>query len=276
MPPPASLVPSPGSFEIRVEPRLALEGPSLSPRRRGVPRLRISLTSALIVAGLAVLAQRSSEMAENRVEEPSAGPQPAAPPSPWQTIPGPMAVYELEGPEWNRLGLAYEARRHEMGAREDTLLLGRFASEAAHLRLAITRGARAEAARSLFVDLARRAAAAGMAVTRVAQSAPAATKLGPVEAAEIVLGSSAPRSCLGFRFIHADLAFRLDGWLCGAGGQAPDAEQLACTLDRLSPIEATDDPSLRALFARARARAGAPRACLPGGGTPSPKTAGRT
>lgn len=260
--PPANLAPSPESFEIRVEPRLGPGGTRLSQRRRGVPWLRISLTSAVMVAGLAILAQRSAEIAEEAVETPSAAAPPAAAPSPWQPIPGPAALYGLEGPEWNRLGLTYEARRHETGAREDTLVLGRIEGETAHLRLAVTRGARATVAQSLFVDLARRAASAGMGVTRAAQSAPATTKFGAVEVADIVLASSAARSCLGYRLVHADLAFRLDGWLCGAGGQAPDTELLGCVLDRLTLIEAPEDPSLRLLFARARTRlGGASRSC---------------
>src|SRR6185436_6502652 len=71
---------------------------------------------------------------------------------------------------------------------EDKLVYGVFEADEPYLRLAVFRGPdEAGAPRSFFIDLARRAGEAGLGVIRTARPATMATKLGTLEAAEIVL-----------------------------------------------------------------------------------------
>jgi hypothetical protein len=171
-----------------------------------------------------------------------------APPLIWQPLPQAQPLYALEGPA----GIgpqAQAARGHAGGGREDTLALGGPGAPL-QFRLSVTRGVADGAPSSFYVDLVRRAAEAGLPVERSAPPRPLATKFGTAEAARATLGGLA---CLGIRFRHPDLAFRLHGWLCGSEALAVDESHLACLLDGLVPAAGGEDPAMRVLFTQADA-----------------------
>jgi len=181
----------------------------------------------------------------------------SAPPPIWMPIPRPLPIFGIDAPALKSLPFAFTARRDAAGAREDTLTFGWFEHHAEpHLRVILHRAP--HAARpdgSLFLELARRASgAAGLAVTRSTPSEGLATKFGTIEVTEVTLSEVGERGCLGFRFAHQEVGFRLAGWLCPAKGQALDRHHLACTLDGLSLIEAGNDEQLKVLFAEAQGR----------------------
>ncbi len=177
-----------------------------------------------------------------------------APPAEWIPIARPAFLFGLAAPELHGLPLVHGARRHREGGREDILVWGAFANEGLHLRLSVRAGEPAPPGASFFIDLVRRAAEAGFAVTRAGVPDPIATKFGTAEAADVVVEEAAERDCLAFRADPPDTALHLRGWLCGSGDRPADRQSLACLLDRLSLREGHDDPALRAAFAAAEER----------------------
>lgn len=265
MSPQALAPPSLDYVEIRVEPRAVARrrrtpvpaSPRTGPSRTGRPWVRLGLGSA-VVAGLAYFAHDALTGApEPPPETGRAAAALTAPPPAWQPVLKPVRFYALDAPDLKNA--AFSARRHVTGTREDTLLFGAFEDGGrAHVRLRLSRTVgEAPAPPRFFIDTVRRAAEAGLAVTRSAQSVVVPTKFGPVEAGEVELDAGFGRTCLAFRFLHPEVGFGLDGWLCppesGRGG--PPA--LACLLDRLTLSSAADDPTLKVLFAQAERRRGA-------------------
>jgi len=121
------------------------------------------------------------------------------------------------------------------GLREDALSQGGFdAIEAPYWLVIVTDAAQApETETGLFVTLARRAAdGRGLAVTRTGGHGEIATKFGPMETVDATLSGDGTRLCTGFRTL-GPRAVRLDGWLCGILGQAPEPREVSCALDRL-------------------------------------------
>lgn len=223
--------------------------------RRPLPWLRMVLLSGLSVAALVHLAQDGS-----RRERPGGpGPVPSAilvAPAPlWRPLPATPALYGIEG---RAEPIGIEAREHMSGGREDTLTFGSF-GDVGYGRISLVQGF-TEPARSFFVDIVRRAAEAGLSVTRDAQSRPVPTKFGLMEAAAITLAGAAEQTCLAFRFADPEASFAFQGWLCGSAAQAVDEGQLACLADRIV-LGATDNPSVKAIFAKAE------RQRLPGCGS---------
>lgn len=232
------------------------------PGRRTVPWLRIGVTSAAVIASLAYVAH----LRDRRAGELTAAPVPPAnliaPPPPWQPLPKAAPLYAVEGADGKPLAALLEARRHTGGGREDVLTFGSF-GDAGYARLSVTRGPTEPDRGRFFVDLVRRAAAAGLSVARSSQSEAVATKFGSVEAAPITLADNAEQGCLAFRFARDDASFGIQGWLCGSAAMPVSTGQLTCFLDRVVLAGPVDDPPLRALFAeseRHRMEACAPAA----------------
>ncbi|MFC4174128.1 hypothetical protein ACFOYU_19080 [Microvirga sp. GCM10011540] len=229
--------------------------------RRPLPWLRTILLSGLSIGVLVYLAQN-----QEKTEAPRPiGAIPAsvliAPPPQWRPI---SASPPLYGIDQDTLPLRVQAREHVSGGREDTLVLGGF-GEAGHGRISVVQGF-TEPSRSFFVDIVRRAAEAGLSVTRDAQSRLVPTKFGPVEAAAVTLAGASEQECQAFRFADPEANFAFQGWLCGGGEQAVEEAQLACLIDKVSLLR-TDDPSLKAIFARAEAQRA--QTCGPGARTAS-------
>ncbi|MBF9233015.1 hypothetical protein [Microvirga alba] len=215
-------------------------------RRKPMPWLRMAILSSLTVAGLAYLAQRDEREAEAGDPKTIAPSVLIAPAPIWKPIPASPALYGLD----KSLGPAtVEARQHTSGGREDTLSLGTL-GEARYARISLMHGF-TEPARSFFVDLARRAAEAGLSVARNTQSRMVPTKFGPVEAAAVTLAATTEQNCQAFRFADAEAGFGFHGWFCGAASvTAVDDTQLTCFIDKIS-FAGSDYPALKALFARA-------------------------
>jgi hypothetical protein len=120
--------------------------------------------------------------------------------------------------------------------------------------LSLTRGPTERPSDRFYVDLVRRAAAAGLAVVRSGQSAPVATKFGLVEVAPVTLSEGVEQACLAFRFTHPELSFGFQGWLCGAEIRPVAPDQLACFIDRVTLLNGAEDSALKVLFAQAERR----------------------
>jgi len=238
------------------------ERPVRHARRKPVRWFRTTLTSALMIAGLVYFAlQKEDEAIE--AASPTASPPVLIAPAPvWTPLAGTPALYAIEGAA---APMGIEARRHTSGAREDTLILGRFGT-ARHARLTLIQGP-PEPGRSFFVDIVRRAAEAGLAVSRNAQGRMLATKFGPAEVAAVTLaGRTVEQECQAFRFADRDAGFGFQGWLCDPQAALIDDAQLACFIDAIT-VTGAGSPSLKALFARAeKSRA---ENCGPGARTAS-------
>ena len=86
-------------------------------------------------------------------------------------------------------------------------------------------------ARSFYVDIVRRAAEAGLAVERNAQTSMLATKFGAIESAAVTLAGPTEQNCQAFRFLDGETGFGFQGWLCGSDSQ-PVETKPACLLHR--------------------------------------------
>lgn len=236
------------------EPRAGRRPPSsgAAGRRAAFPWIRLCLGSGVVIAAVAFLAYPQVPTPATSPELPTLRRAPvSAPPPLWQPIAQPAPAYAIDAPALHGLPFAYEARRDRSGAREDILTFGAHEQEAkAHVRLIAHHGPLSEEqGSSFFVDLARRAAEAGLAVTRSAPPSGLQTKFGLAEVADVTLSGNAERVCLAFRLVHT-AAFRTGGWLCGAAGQPASRRQLACIVDRVTVL-ASDDPTLKAVFVQA-------------------------
>jgi hypothetical protein len=230
-------------------------------RSRPLPWLRMAALSCAIVAGLAYLARHAETEAPS--DNPKAIPASVlvAPAPVWKPV---ASSRPLFGIEKSTAPVASEAREHASGGREDTLVLGSF-GRPGHGRISLIQGF-TEPVRTFYVDLVRRAAAAGLSVNRTSQSQLLRTKFGPVEAAAVTLAGATEQNCLAFRFEDPQASFGFQGWLCGLSPQAVDETQAACLIERIALVS-EDNPSVRAVFARAERNR--TEACSPGARTAS-------
>jgi hypothetical protein len=220
------------------------ERPARRLRRKPLPWLRIILTSSCSIAGLVYFAleqEQSIRPAERGKAVPSSvlvAPVPA-----WKPLPPAPAAYALAG---TSAPITSEAREHANGAREDTLVLGRF-GDFRYAQLSLVQGA-GEPAGSFYIETVRRAARSGLAVAYQGQSRIVVTKFGSVEAAPMTLANKGEQTCEAFRFSDTTAEFSFQGWLCGSS--APDEAQLACFIDGIT-LASGASPSLKAVFAQA-------------------------
>lgn len=203
------------------------------------------LAGGLLLAGIATM-----------VPAPQAPAIPVAvpPPNPWVEINKPMPLYQLSGSEFGREA-SYEARRHRTGGgRIDTLTFGAPDFEKrSYLRISMYRPGGEDFERStFFVDLARHAASAHLAVARSAAPDSLTTRFGDFETADITLaGAAGETPCVGFRLAAEKTDFFITGVACGSRERPMDRAILFCTLDRLDLLAAGDDRPLAAFFAAA-------------------------
>jgi hypothetical protein len=203
---------------------------------------------------------------------PVAAPHPVQPA--WVEIQKPFRLFAWTGSDWGRELMTYTAERHrDGGGRRDHLSFGTFGSDQPWLHLTLYRMGTEEADLApFFVDMARRAAPAGLSVAAMAQPKPLPTRFGTFEVAEFTLDGQAAvpgqsTRCLGFRLAGAK-ALLIGGFACGAPGRAIERARLACALDRIDLVAAGDDTELRGFFTGAAGELGA--ACRT---PPAPATA---
>ena len=238
------------------------EPPSARLRRRPRPaRTAAVATAAGIAAGMAAalgwLALPGTPPQTAMAPSP---PRPAPAPAPaWSEVAHPFEAYDLAGGPYARLPLRYAARRdHAGGAREDTLTYGAPQPGTAFLRVAfLRRGGEPVPEASVFLDAARLAGGAGLAVTRSGLWSRIDTRFGPFEVTGVVV-EAAGRSgdCLSFRLADPAAApvLALTGLACGTVEPPIDPVTLGCTIDRLDLVSAGDDEALRAVFVAAEQR----------------------
>ncbi|MBM6580919.1 hypothetical protein ILT44_12060 [Microvirga sp. BT689] len=220
------------------------ERPSRRLGRRRTPWLRVILMSSCSIAGLAYLAlqqepaRRPAERSKQVRSSVLVAPVPA-----WKPVSPSPAAYALASAPGS---IAMEARQHANGAREDTLVLGRF-GDFRYAQVSLVQGM-PETAGSFYIDIVRRAARAGLAVAHQGQGRMVTTKFGTVEAAPLTLAARGEQACQAFRFADGAADFSFQGWLCGSS--APDEAQLACFIDGIAPA-GSPSPALKAVFARA-------------------------
>lgn len=236
--------------------RSASAGATAGRKRSDFPWLRVCLASSAVAAALVVLARQPElhpfeASARPRIELASSH----APPPAWERMPQPTALYAIDAPDLQGLPIRHEARRDPEGARDDTLTFG--AAEDGlkpYFQLVVRLSAQPERSEaSFFVDLARRAAEAGLAVTRSASPGGVRTKFGTAEVADVTLAGDAERACLAFRLPGSEALFRAGGWFCGASDPPPSRDRLACLIDGLS-LRGSGDQALKALFSQAEGR----------------------
>ena len=170
----------------------------------------------------------------------------------------PARLFALDFAELAKAGESYDALRSAVGdGREDRLQFG----AAAHvhepfMQIAVYRtGIEAVDPAPFFVDVSRRAAAAGLAVSKATPGEPMPSKFGEMENAEVKLSmDGVERSCVAFRRAVPGEALRLSGWYCPPAGELAPRAGLSCLVDRLELSAASEDKVLRDGFAAARAR----------------------
>lgn len=240
------------------------------PPKGGTSRLRPHAPIVLggLAAGLALLVAGAAMTRQDGPAAPVAPAAPvvpvlAAPPPPaWVEVIRPFTAFDLAGGPYAKLPMTYAARRDIGGtARQDTLTYGTAQPGTPFLRLMFyRRGAEPAPTTTGFVDAARLAAGAGLAITRSGLGSTLPTRFGTVEVAGVAV-SRADRSatCLAFRLADPGTAavLELTGLACGTDERPADLATLACTIEKLDLVSAGDDEDLRAVFVAAERRRGA-------------------
>lgn len=230
--------------------RLRSVGASAAPPAGRRTRLaQQSVTISVLLGAVCLAAWWSGREPKRReAEAPAAAALPV-----WREISPAPELAVIEAP-----GLAHYAQRHETwqnrenGARRHILeFSGAEGGSAPALRLVIELpGSEPPPEQPFFVEIARRAAEAGLAVVRAAQPSPLPTRLGTFEAAETGLarGEGDIAACSGFRYINEKPCLRISGFACGelAG---PPGRALACLIGRLDLAPAAGDADLVWFFA---------------------------
>jgi hypothetical protein len=225
--------------------------------------IALLVSSALVFSLLALpVAQQNTRIAAPHVVKPA-----------WVEIAKPYRLFALNSPDWGREPAAYTAQRHrDGGGRRDHLTFGTFGADQPWLHLTLYRiGSEDADLAPFFVDMARRAAPAGLAVAHMGQPKALPTRFGMFDVADFTLtapaGAADPSTkCLGFRLADTK-TLQIGGFVCAAPGKPIDRARLACTLERIDLVAAGDDTDLRAFFTEAPSGPGA--AC----GNPQPATA---
>ena len=216
-------------------------------RRRGSGGLILG-AFLLSLLGLAILVALNMPEAAPKI---AAVKPVAVPASPWIDIVRPIKLFDLTAPELAKAPLAYAARRHISGGRQDLLTFGSL-DGSAYMRLQLYRvGKEVAPAAPLYVDLARAAAQGDLSITRSLPPSQLATRFGTFEVADLSLAGKAvaPVPCLGFRGAALDGKFQILGFACGSKSLTLSRPTLGCLIDRLDLIEAGDDRELANFFA---------------------------
>jgi hypothetical protein len=239
------------------------------PRRRGGLLLPM-IASLALGGGLVLLAETAPQSAPQMALAPAAGVAAVPiPPPAWTDVVRPIQLFDIETPELAKLAQSYTERRHQTGGgRQDVLTFGT-PDAAAYLRLTVYReGSEATAPAPFFVDMARRAAEAGLSVAKSQPPQAQATRFGSFEMAELTLLRDATPTapCLGFRMSAPAAHLQMSGLACGTPARSPEA--LGCVLEHLDMAAAGDDRALIGYFADSELHRNP--ACLGGKLMPTP------
>lgn len=177
----------------------------------------------------------------------------------WLDVLKPFQLFDVASPEFSSAFGVYEAQHNLVGGgRRDVVTLGAVNQNEPYLRVAFYRlGQERAPLPSLFVEMARRASGAGLAVDRVSAPSLLPTRFGAFETADVIVSDAAnpgegkARTCVGFRLSTENPRFRISGFACGEKERPADRSAIACMIDRFDLVAAGDDLALRAFFARA-------------------------
>ena len=237
----------PGGPEIA---RLASTIAAAAGRAARRHRLEVALFSGLgAMLGVIYLVLAIAPPAERTAAAPA--PAPA-----WVETAKPLPVYSFAAPEFAHAVASYGMRRHSTGGgREDVLTFGVFTGADAYLRIVVHRvGGEGAPNQTLFVESARRAAEAGLALDGLGRATAVLTRFGQAEWAEARIaapGQAAAREgCAVFRFAADEPALQVFGAACGPDGVAFTRRQMACLIGGLDLAAASDDDELQRYFAR--------------------------
>ena len=210
-------------------------------------------SSALASAALAALVSMPMRGGVKSVDGPVSSARGAA--ASWIDIQKPFQLYALPSPEFGKAPTLYQARRQAAGdGRADILAFGTF-DGGGYLRISIKRLADAGQEPGFFIDLARRAAEAGLAVSHPSLPAQIASSFGGLDYASATLERGGTQArCQLFRLSDTGPGLHVAGLACAAGGRELEPAALACLVDRLSLISSRDDAALRLFFAAAELR----------------------
>lgn len=222
----------------------------IRPRQNRWPGGGRLASSALASAALAALVSMPMRGVKS-VDGPAASAR--GPAASWVDIQKPFQLYTLPSPEFGKAPSLYEARRLAVGeGRIDTLVFGKFDGTSSYLRVSIQRLAEPGPASGFFIDLARRAAEAGLAVSHPSVTAQIASSFGGLDFASATLEHGGTQArCQLFRLSDSGPDLHVAGLACAGGGRELEPSGLACLIDRLSLISARDDAALRLFFAAA-------------------------
>ncbi|PWB83627.1 MAG: hypothetical protein C3F11_05680 [Methylocystaceae bacterium] len=238
--------------------------------------------SAMGVVSIAILAGALLFVRASPVEVASSSSPPvAAPPLPTQVSSGPAAParggpsaaiaqvvgVDLDAPEFAKEKKSFSVQRPEPGGgRQDTLVFGEFESGKPYLRLDILQTVGEKLGNSdFYLDMARHAARADLAVTRIAPPVPLTSRFGAFESADIrvsqidrggALAAGGERNCLAVRLLNAKLSIEIAGLACGAAGKPFDRRATGCVLDRLQYVVGSDNRALEQFFRNAEPERG--------------------
>lgn len=182
---------------------------------------------------------------------------PAPPPAPaWVEVQRPLPIYGYAAPEFARASRAYAMRRHTEGGREDALTIGSFADGGPFMRIVVHRvGGEGAPAQTFFLESARRAAEAGLALDSLGQPRALPTRFGEAEWAEARLAApgqaSARAGCSAFRIAPDEPSLRIFGLACAPEGAIFTKAQMSCLIGGLDLSAAGDDDVLQKFFVRA-------------------------
>ena len=216
-------------------------------RRWPVPFAGICLVSAGLLAAMAL--PRQDEAAAPAAAAVSPAGAVSAPA--WIDIVKPVEMFGVSAAGFDKLPRSYMARRNRLGGgRQDFLSLGVPDGTAPYLRLSIYRvGSEASADVPLFVDVARRAADAGLGIQKSGPPHAVTTRFGRFEAIDLELAGTSGLTCAGFRLGIASPDLRIAGLTCGPQRKPTTPADLTCLLERIDLNAAGDDEALARFFA---------------------------
>jgi hypothetical protein len=191
-----------------------------------------------------------------------------------------IAAFDLATPEFVKEKTTLATRRLDgTGGREDNLTLGEFAFGGPYLRLDIRQtSADKRGNPDFFLDITRHAAQAGLAVGKIGQPSPLASRFGSFETADIRLSqpttgesASPERACLALRLMAGKQPVEIAGVVCGAPAKPIDRRALGCILDRLDYRPNGENVALDQFFLAAEQERG--KICGGAGAVLSPSAA---
>jgi hypothetical protein len=236
---------------------------ALAATMMGVAALAV-LLGALAFVRVAPVEPAASAVASASAPIAEESPSPAFSPPP-RSAAAPakrVAGFDIDIPEFAGEKKVVAEAPPQTGGRRETVSIGDFDDGEFFLRFDILQPAGAKLGNSdFFLDMARHAAQAGLAVSRIGQPTPLASRFGALETAEIRLSRSGDgltrlaageRSCFAARLVDAKLSIEIAGVACGAATKPVDKRAMGCLLGRLYYVPAGEGSAqgLSQAFAR--------------------------